>query len=306
MNQNRPPARDRSAAKTEPSIEEQTPDHAIINIPLIEHTHGGMTIQGYSRAAVQTCWRINELKVLFDCGVCPWDFVGTPTMFISHAHLDHIAGLCAYVSRRRMMKMDPPVIYLPDSAVDPAWDMLQSFRRLDRGAMPCELVGLLDGDEIAISREYAVTAMNVRHTIDAMGFAIHQKRNKLKSEYRELSGDQIRDLKLSGVEITDQLRVPVFAYTGDTAPAGIDRNPVFYQSRVLITEMTFVAPEHRKDKIHKHGHTHIDDIRGRDDRFENELIIAGHLSTRYNDAQVRRYVRRGLPGGLNGRLKLWI
>ena len=56
--------------------------------------------------------------------------MGTATMFISHAHLDHIAALPAYVSRRRMMKMDPPVIYLPDSAVDTAWDMLQMFRRL--------------------------------------------------------------------------------------------------------------------------------------------------------------------------------
>ena len=83
--------------------------------------------------------------------------MGIPTAFISHAHLDHIAALPAYVSRRRMMKMDPPVIYLPDSAVDAAWDMLQTFRKLDRGAMPCELIGLLPGDQIDISREYVVT-----------------------------------------------------------------------------------------------------------------------------------------------------
>ena len=33
-----------------------------------------------------------------------------------------------------------------------------------------------------------------------------------------------------------------------------------YQPRVLITEMTFVAPSHRKDKIHKFGHMHLDDL----------------------------------------------
>ena len=113
------------------------------NVPVLKHVHDGLTIEGYSRAAVQTCWRVNELKLLFDVGVQPWDFMGTSTMFITHAHLDHIAALPAYVSRRRMMKMDPPVIYLPDSAVDTAWEMLQMFRKLDRGAMPCELVGLL-------------------------------------------------------------------------------------------------------------------------------------------------------------------
>lgn len=276
------------------------------NVPILSHVHDGLTIEGYSRAAVQTCWRINELKVLFDCGVQPWDFMGTSTLFISHAHLDHIAALPAYVSRRRMMKMDPPLIYLPDSAVDTAWDMLQAFRKLDRGAMPCELVGLRGGDQHDLSREYVVTALPTRHTIDSVGFVVHQRRHKLKSEFQHLSGPEIRDLKLAGTEITTESKVPVVAYTGDTSPKGLDDNEVFFQSRILITEMTFVAPEHRKEKIHKHGHMHLDDIKSRQSRFDNELIIASHLSTRYNDSQVKKFVNRGLPGGLDGRLKLWI
>ncbi|NND95887.1 MAG: MBL fold metallo-hydrolase [Pirellulaceae bacterium] len=276
------------------------------NVPLITHHHDGLTIEGYSRAAVQTCWRINELKILFDVGVQPWDFMGTATMFISHAHLDHIAALPAYVSRRRMMKMDPPVIYLPDSAVDAAWDMLQQFRKLDRGAMPCELVGLLPGDEIKMGREYVVTALKTRHTIDSVGFVVHQRRHKLKPEYMGLAGPEIRELKATGKEVTNEVRVPIIAYTGDTSPPGLDDNPVFFESKVLIAEMTFVAPEHRKDKIHKHGHMHIDDYKSRADRFQNELIIAGHLSTRYNDAQVERLVKKTLPGMLGGKLKLWL
>ncbi len=276
------------------------------NVPILSHHHDGLTIEGYSRAAVQTCWRVNELKVLFDVGVQPWDFMGTATMFISHAHLDHIAALPAYVSRRRMMKMDPPVIYMPDSAVDTAWDMLQMFRRLDRGAMPCELVGLLPGDETNISREYIVTALPTRHTIDSLGFVVHQRRHKLKPEFQDLSGPEIRDLKIAGTEITKETRVPIFAYTGDTNPQGLDNNPVFFESRILISEMTFVAPEHRKDLIHKHGHMHIDDYCKRADQFDNELVIAGHLSTRYNETQVKRFVQKALPKMLDGRLKLWL
>ena len=276
------------------------------NVPLLKHTHDGLTIEGYSRAAVQTCWRVNELKLLFDVGVQPWDFMGTSTMFISHAHLDHIAALPAYVSRRRMMKMDPPIIYLPDSAVDTAWDMLQTFRKLDRGAMPCELVGLLPGDETHVSREYIVTALPTRHTIESVGFVVYQRRHKLKPEFQDLTGVEIRDLKNSGIEITTETRIPVFAYTGDTNPKGLDENPVFYQAKILISEMTFVAPEHRKDKIHKHGHMHVDDYVQRSDRFSNELVIAGHLSTRYNDSQVARLVQKALPDMLAGRLKLWL
>ena len=276
------------------------------NVPILTHHHDGLTIEGYSRAAVQTCWRVNELKLLFDVGVQPWDFMGTSTMFISHAHLDHIAALPAYVSRRRLMKMDPPVIYMPDSAVDTAWDMLQMFRRLDRGGMPCELIGVLAGDEINVGREYVVTALPTRHTIESVGFVVHQRRHKLKAEFQDLSGREIRDLKLSGTEVTREIRVPIFAYTGDTAPLGLDNNPVFFDAKILISEMTFVAPEHRKDKIHKHGHMHVDDYRQRADQFNNELVIAGHLSTRYNASQVRRFVQAALPRMLDGRLKLWL
>ncbi len=276
------------------------------NAPILSHTHDGLTIEGYSRAAVQTCWRLNELKVLFDVGIQPWDFMGTPTAFISHAHLDHIAALPAYVSRRRMMKMDPPVIYLPDSAVDTAWDMLQTFKKLDRGAMPCELIGLLPGDEIDISREYMVTALPTTHTIDSVGFVVHQRRHKLKTEFQHLSGPEIKNLKLAGETITTETRVPVIAYTGDTSPKGLDQNPVFFESKILISEMTFVAPEHRKEKIHKHGHMHVDDYKNRQDRFNNELIIASHLSTRYNTKQVKNFVAKVLPDALGGRLKLWI
>ena len=70
--------------------------------------------------------------------------------------------------------------------------------------------------------------------------------------------------------------------------------PDVYRARVLIMEITFAAPGHRREKIHKYGHIHLDDVVERADRFENELIIASHVSTRYHDDQVRRLVHE--PG----------
>ncbi|WP_164103801.1 MBL fold metallo-hydrolase [Candidatus Laterigemmans baculatus] len=276
------------------------------NVPLISHKHGDLTIEGFSRAAVQTCWRIAELKVNFDLGVQPWDFMGTPCSFISHAHLDHLAALPVYVSRRRMMKMDPPTIYMPASAVAGSHRLLQTFAQLDRGSMPCEIIGVEPGDEIELSRELVVKVVATRHTIPSVGYLISQRRHKLKPQYLELSGPEIRQLKLDGVEITHEIRVPILGFTGDTSPPGLDQNPELFKAKVLITEMTFVAPEHRKDKIHKHGHMHLDDFVARRDHFENELVIASHFSTRYSDPQIRRWVERALPDMLDGRLRLWL
>ena len=44
----------------------------------------------------------------------------------------------------------------------------------------------------------------------------------------------------------------------------------------------------------------------RRNRFQNELIIAAHFSTRYHDKQVLHFVKKSLPDMLDGRLHLWL
>lgn len=278
----------------------------IDNAPILSHTHDGLTIEGYSRAAVQSYWRIPELKIGFDLGAQPWTFMGTETWFVSHGHLDHIASLPVYVARRRMMKMEPPRIYMPEAALDPVRRILRQFTRLDRGRMPCELLALQPGEEVALNRELVVTASATKHTVPSLGFIVWERRHKLKAEYQGLAGHEIRDIRLSGQEVTDEQRKPLVAYLGDTAPEGLDSCPEMFAAKILICEMTFVSPEHRKERIHKFGHMHLDDFVQRRDLFQNELIIAAHLSTRYHAKSVRRHVERALPDMLDGRLKLWL
>lgn len=276
------------------------------NAPLKTHTHGKLTIEGYSRAAVQTYWRVAELKLGFDLGAHPWDFMGMPRWLISHTHLDHIAALPLYVARRRLMKMDKPDVYVPAHAVDSTRTMLTSFERLDRGRMHCNLIGVEPDQEFELSRELVVRVLQTAHTVPSVGYVIFERRNKLKPEYLELSGEQIRDLRAGGTQITEEVRIPLIAYTGDTSPKGLDNNPLFYQAKILITEMTFVAPDHRRQLIHKNGHMHLDDFVSRQSNFKNELIIASHFSTRYNRREAEKHVQRKLPDLLDGRLMLWL
>ena len=281
-------------------------DHPVDNAPARSMSYGGITIEGYSRAAVQTYWRVPELKLGFDLGGQPWSFMTTPNWFVSHAHLDHIAALPVLVARRRMMKMEPPTIYLPTDAVDPVHQLLRAVQRLDRGRLPAKLVGVAPGDEIQLSRELVVQAFPTRHTIPSLGYLVWERRKKLKPEFHNLTGEQIRDIRLSGVEVSAEIRIPKVAYTGDTAPAGLDALPAILQAQILIVEMTFVAPGERASVIHKYGHTHLDDIIARADRFENEVIIASHYSTRLHPDQIQRVIDRRLPESLRGRLKVWL
>jgi len=276
------------------------------NAPVKTIQHDGLTIEGYSRAAVQSYWRLPELKLGFDLGAQPWSFMATETWFVTHGHLDHIAALPVYVARRRMMKMEPPVIYMPGELIEPMHQIMQLYTRLDRGRMPCELRAAEPGDEVELSRELVVTVSATKHTVPSLGYVVWDRRRKLKAEYRDLAGDQIRDLRLGGTEVSEEVRRPLVAYAGDTSPAGLDACPAMYEAKVLIAEMTFVSSDHRKEKIHKFGHMHLDDFVERRDRFKNELVIAAHLSTRYHVQTVERMVRRALPDMLDGRLMLWL
>jgi ribonuclease Z len=210
------------------------------------------------------------------------------------------------VARRRMMKMEPPTIYLPEHAIEPVQQILKAYTRLDRGRLPCELLPVRRGDEIELSRELVVTAHAVTHTIPALGFIVWERRNKLKDEYQSLTGEQIRDLRLAGTPVTHEIRLPRVAYLGDSSIEGLDRNPDMYRAEILIMEMTFAAKAHAAEEIDKHGHIHLDDIVERRQKFQNELIIAGHLSTRYNGASAEQLVTQSLPDMLGGRLQLWI
>ena len=276
------------------------------NAPYLRHLHENLTIEGYSRAAVQSYWRVPELKMGFDLGAQPWDFMGTPNWCISHTHLDHVASLPIYVARRRMMKMEPPNIYVPAYAVEDLRKLLLVFQRLDRGRMNCNLVGLEAGQEFELSRDHVVTTFATTHTIPSLGFMVWQRRNKLKEEFQGLSGDKIRDLRLSGTPVTQEIRTPLLAYTGDTSPAGLDNYPPVYEAKILITEMSFIRSKHRREKIHKFGHMHLDDLLARRDRFHNEVVIATHFSTRYTDERIRRILAKRLPDMLDGRLHLWL
>ncbi|TWT78277.1 ribonuclease Z [Posidoniimonas polymericola] len=276
------------------------------NVPVKTLKHGALTIEGYSRAAVQTYWRIPEMSLGFDIGAQPWSFMGTENWFISHGHLDHIAALPVYVARRRMMKMEPPRIYLPAGLIGPVREILKAFTKMDRGRMPVELIPTGPDEEIELSRELVVTTTATTHTVPSIGFVVWDRRKKLKPEYAELEGHEIRDLRQAGAEVTREVRTPMVAYLGDSSPPGLDNCPAMYEAKVLICELTFVAPDHRKDKIHKFGHMHLDDFVDRRERFKNELVIASHLSTRYHPRQVESMVKKRIPDMLDDRLHLWL
>ncbi len=286
-------------------MEELLTEQRYTDQPFRSEMFGNLTVEGFSRAAMQTYWRIPELKLGFDLGSQPWAFMGTPRWFVSHTHLDHLLALPAYVARRRMMKMEVPDVYVPEEMVGPVKQLLYAFQRLDHGRLPCNVIGVQPGDEFELSRETVVSVVKTFHTIPSVGYIVWERRRRLKEEYQNLSETEIRNLAVSGVEVSQEVRFPRVAYLGDSTPRALDEAPEMYLADILILEISFVAKRHRSDKIHKFGHIHLDDIVNRQNKFQNKTVIASHFSTRYHDREIEETVHRRLPDMLDGRLVLW-
>jgi ribonuclease Z len=284
-------------------MSESTP--RIENAPYHSLRHGGLTIEGWSRAGIQSVWRIPELRLGFDLGAIPWDFTPTGTWFVSHGHLDHLMALPGLVARRGMLKYPPPVVHVPAEIADHVRTLLAAWRALDGGQQACEVVGVRPGDRVELSDGRYVAAFPTAHPVPSRGYVVWERRHKLKPEYLGLVGEELKQLRESGAAMTNEVSVPLVCYTGDTGPAGLDAEPDLYEAKVLIVEMSFARPEHTRSRIHEFGHLHLDDFAERADRFRNELIVAAHVTSRDEPADFQRWVNDRLPAGLRERVRVW-
>ena len=127
--------------------------------------------------------------------------------------------------------------------------------------------------------------------VDGLGYSAIEVRHKLKSEYHDLTGPQLVELKKQGVEITNRVELPLIAYCGDTAPgAFLDLDHV-RNAKILLLECTFVEPDH-VDRARAGYHMHISDLRGVLPRLNNERILLTHLSRRSVFAEARNLLQR--------------
>jgi ribonuclease Z len=283
------------------------PDHTprIENAPYQSLRHGGLTVEGWSRAGIQSVWRIPELRIGFDLGAIPWDFTAVGTWFVSHGHLDHLMALPGLVARRGMLRYPPPVVHVPHEIVADVQNLLAAWKALDGGQQACTVIGMKPGDRVELTDDHSVTAFPTAHPVPSRGYVVRERRRKLKPEYVGLPGDRLKQLRESGTEMTNEVSVPLVCYTGDTGPAGLDADPAVYEAKVLIVEMSFARPEHSKERVHAFGHLHLDDFADRADRFRNELIVAAHVTSRDEPADFQRWVNERLPSGLRERVRVW-
>jgi len=252
-------------------------------------------VQGISVAGEQTVMSVPELDIGFDIGQCTRAVLSVPTIALSHAHMDHVGGLPYWFSQRYFQKIGGET-HMPDSVdgrpkvpvgrcvCHPEIEqslraMMRAWEPLERQRTPFEIVGLAPDANLELKNNCLLRAIETKHTVPSLGFAVLERRSKLREEYRELPQEKLRELRTQGIEITRQLEIPLVAYTGDTAPGEFLVRDEFAEAKVVIAECTFFEPGHG-DRARTGMHMHIDDIIRMLPVWKAEAIVLVHVSRR--------------------------
>ncbi|KAK8690671.1 hypothetical protein V6N13_074202 [Hibiscus sabdariffa] len=263
----------------------------------------GYRVEGLSIGGHETCIIFPTLNLAFDIGRCPQRALSQDFLFISHGHMDHIGGLPMYVATRGLYGMKPPTIIVPTCIKEDVEKLFEVHRKMDQSELKHNLVGLDVGEEFFLRRDLKVRAFRTYHVIPSQGYVVYSVKQKLKEEYLGLSGNEIKNLKSSGVEITNTTTAPEVAFTGDTMSDFIvdEANLDVLRAKILVVESTFVdnsvSVEHARD----YGHVHLSEIINYADKFENRAILLIHFSARYALENIQEAVA-ALPSPLAGRV----
>jgi ribonuclease Z len=261
------------------------------------------TLEGRSRAGHETFFRIRELGMAFDIGRCPDMLVSMSQVFITHAHLDHAAGIPFYAGQRHLQQLDGGTIHVPVEAAEDMRALLAIQARLTGAPLDVTIVGVAVGEEVRVGRRHLVRGHAAPHRVAARAYELIERRHHLREELAGASGELIARLRHEGAQIEEEYRRSIFFYSGDTDRGLLEAGDAVFRAEVLLIECSFVQDGHQ-DRAARYRHIHIDDIADFAGRFENELIILTHFSRRYTPDEIRRDVKKRLPVSLHDRVRL--
>lgn len=266
----------------------------------------GHVFEALSIGGIETCFQLPSFDCCLDIGRCPGSAVARSRLLLTHAHMDHAAGLPYYVSMRSMQGQSAPKIYCPASVRETLQQILDAWSTLDSDASRCELIGVEPGARMPLSGDRWFETFASSHRVDTIGYLLIRQRRKLKAHLHGMDGTEIAARVRSGEEIHDVIEIDEVCFPGDTGIEVVDREPRVRKARLLLLECTFIGERPGRSWAKRSGHIHLEDIAERAEHFENEAILLTHFSKRYSPQQIREAVDAQLPGPLRERVQLLI
>lgn len=258
------------------------------------------SMSGYSKALYSTWFYYKPARLLLDAGegvsCALQNFIfGIERILLSHGHYDHIGGLPGVVhSRASAMgdrekplsviypKGDPLVAMMQDYVARSAYEISYDLRwePLEPGARIA-----LDGED----SKMFLSPFQVNHARRGLclGYNLVEQRQRLKSEYADLSQAEIAQIaRQHGRQgLMEPYEKILLAYGGDSMPL----DPISVRgAEVLMHDATFLDSKDREDPTHA---TMEEAFRVAVDAEVSALVLF-HVSSRYRRDAVMENAER--------------
>jgi len=260
---------------------------------LAKLTVDNLDIIGYSVAGEETVVAMPQLDVCFDIGKAPDQIIPINHVLLTHGHMDHAAGIAYYLSHRNFCGQSPGTILAPENLLDPMRKIIDAWNLLDGNKIPANLVGVKPGDEYQIKPNLFARVFPTKHSRGSVGFTVIERRKKLKSEFSELNGPQIVEMKKQGIEIDYRLDIPIATYLGDTQYVDFSQLDYIVSSKILIAECTFYETDHA-GRAEAGRHMHINEFAELLEKLDNEHVVITHTTLRTPMHEIRKIFKKTL------------
>lgn len=240
-----------------------------------------------SKALYSTWIYYKPDRLLFDCGEgisakLGNKIYGIDKIFISHSHIDHIAGLWGLINTRNNAmgsREKDLTIYYPENSkqIESYLSFIMNSNKHLRYNL--ELIPLSLFDKIDLKNNRYIEPFKTLHTPAerSYGYRIIEKRNKLKEKYQSLSQNEIINVvKEHGrEELNDPYEANILTVSGDSLPISLE---IAINAETLVHECTFIKENDRKIR----NHTSLNELKELIKKSCPKRVIIYHVSSRYN------------------------
>lgn len=252
-------------------------------------------MNGVSVAGQGTCFFLPESCVAIDVAQgLPFSF-RAKNFLITHAHMDHASGIPYVVSQKALIKAPQPTFYMPPEMLDSMKNIIYEWQKIDGHEYEFNFKSVETGKTYELDKIHTFKPFKTFHRVPSVGYTVCETRKKLKKEFEVATQGEIVRLKRSGMELTEDIEIPLFSYTGDTTMKFWDQNPEVLKSKILFMEVTYWDKKKSVETAQEWGHIHLDEVIDRIADFKGEKLVFTHISSRYSIEYVRKLLQERVP-----------